>query len=134
MSYLQYIIVRKDLVSKMGIGKTSSQVAHASLGIVVDSRLNDCNISKYYRYHINVEKWLMGKFTKLVVYVKSKEKLLNIVKKLDSDELRYKLIYDSCLTMLDPEEKDGTTLTCMGIIPIHCDNVPKYLKKLRLLE
>ncbi|MHA2218931.1 MAG: peptidyl-tRNA hydrolase, partial [Candidatus Hodarchaeales archaeon] len=69
-----------------------------------------------------------------VVYVKTKQKMLNLTKKLDNDGIRCKLIYDCCCTVLKPEEPDGTTLTCVGIVPINDSKVPKYLKKLRLLE
>ena len=150
MSSVQYIVVRKDLVPVMGVGKTAAQVAHASLGAVIERDVR--TITEYIpgplypiSTPVKVDKvqlienkdtlnWLRGKFTKLVVYIKTKQKLLNLAKKLDNEAIRYKLIYDSCLTKLEPEEEDGTTLTCMGIIPISVDNVPNYLKKLRLLE
>jgi peptidyl-tRNA hydrolase len=118
----------------MGIGKTAAQVAHASLGIVLAVRSRDANIYEYYRDHPSVEKWLDGRFTKLVVYVKSKEKLMNLARKLDNDGIGVKLIYDACFTALEPEEENGTTLTCMGVIPIERDMVPRYLKKLQLLD
>jgi peptidyl-tRNA hydrolase len=82
----------------------------------------------------DVDSWLRGRFTKVVIYVKTKQKLLNLAKKLDNDGIRHKLIYDACHTMLEPEESNGTTLTCMGVIPVSKDNVPKCLRKLRLLE
>lgn len=139
---VQYIVVRKDLVPKMGVGKMAAQVAHASLGAVIEKGLVDMSFgphmipapgTKLIRTE-DVDAWFSGRFTKLVVYIKTKEKLLNLAKKLDKDNIRYKLIYDACLTMLEPEESDGSTLTCMGIIPISRDNIPKYLTKLQLLE
>lgn len=138
---VQYIVVRKDLIEKMGIGKTAAQVAHASLGAVIEKGLID-EVRDQYVVPVpgtkiindpSVASWFNGRFTKLVVYVKSKQKLLNLAKKLDEDKIRTKIIYDMCLTALDPEENDGTTLTCMGVIPIKRENVPKYLKKLQLL-
>lgn len=142
MSSVQYIVVRKDLVEKMGIGKTAAQVAHASLGAVIE-RVQD-EVEGFSGRRVvettkliktpDVNAWFNGIFTKLVVYVKTKQKLLNLAKKLDGDNIRYKLIYDACLTALDPEEEDGTTLTCMGIIPVNRDRVPKCLRKLQLLE
>lgn len=125
MAYVQYIVVRQDLIEDMGVGKTAAQVAHASLGAILDGQ----RIKDDYR----IIGWLSGRFTKLVVYIKSKQKLLNLVEKLEVDQIDYKLIYDSCLTKLEPEENNGTTLTCMGIIPLDRTEVPKYLKKLRLL-
>lgn len=123
---VQYIVVRKDLVEIMGIGKTSAQVAHASLGAILDDgRLIEDDATK---------KWLGGRFTKLVVYVKSKEALLNLSKKLDDEGIRNVKINDACFTKLIPENEDGTTLTCIGIIPLERNAVPKCLKKLQLLD
>jgi len=130
--YVQYIIVRKDLIPQMGYGKTAAQVAHASLGSILywDTGWN------IHRLHNNeaTKNWLRGKFTKLVIYVKSKQKLVNLAEKLDKLEIRTKLIYDACFTSLEPEESDGTTLTCMGVEPLHRKDVPKCLSKLQLLE
>jgi len=126
MGYVQYIIVRKDLVTEMGIGKTAAQVAHASLGAILDKgKLVDDPA---------VRGWLTGAFTKLVVYAKTRQKLLNLIGKCREAELRVKPIYDACRTKLEPEEPDGTTLTCVGLSPVRADEVPKFLKKLRLLD
>lgn len=126
MKYVQYIVFRKDLVYTMGIGKCCAQASHASLGAVLDNgRLLDTP---------EVKGWLAGPFTKLVVYVKTKQKLLNLVAKLGELGIRAKPIYDSCRTKLDPEEPDGSTLTCVGIAPILADETPKCLRTLRLLE
>ena len=148
--YVQYIVVRKDLIEQMGIGKTAAQVAHASLGAVIERHskvvgrtcLWGCKGITVPEFKeetriINdpgVKEWFSGRFTKLVVYVKTKQKLLNLYESLDKLDIRTKLIYDACFTALQPEEENGTTLTCMGVIPLSRDNVPKCLKKLRLLE
>jgi peptidyl-tRNA hydrolase len=124
--YVQYIIVRKDLVPLMGVGKTAAQVAHASLGAVLD---NGQLIESP-----EVSGWLAGSFTKLVVYVKTRQKLLNLMAKCLQEGIRVKPIYDACRTKLEPEEPDGTTLTCVGLPPIETTSVPKFLTKLRLLE
>jgi len=127
---VQYIVVRKDLVPQMGVGKTAAQVAHASLAtLLVHLSDGSTELSKAPA----VCEWLAGRFTKLVVYVKTKQKMLNLAEKLDSLEIGHKLIYDKCLTRLEPEESDGTTLTCMGIAPLRRDEVPKCLKGLQLL-
>ena len=124
--YVQYVVVRKDLVPIMGIGKTAAQVAHASLGAILDKgALLDTAA---------VRGWLAGPFTKLVVYVKTKQKLVNLAAKLDAMGIRGKLIYDACRTKLEPEEPDGSTLSCLGIVPILVDETPKCLKTLQLLE
>lgn len=123
---VQYLVVRQDLVETMGTGKTAAQLAHASLGAILDEgQIIDTPATKA---------WLNGRFTKLVVYVKTKQKLLNLAEKLEEqEEIGVKLIYDACFTVLIPEEKDGTTLTCMGVEPLFEDKIPKSLKKLRLL-
>lgn len=124
--WVQYIIVRRDLVPTMGIGKTAAQVAHASLGAVLDGQaLLDSP---------SVRGWLSGPFTKLVVYVKTRQKLLNLMSKLEEAEIRHRPIYDACRTKLEPEEPNGTTLTCVGLEPIRSDQAPKFLTGLRLLE
>jgi len=126
----------------MGIGKTAAQVAHASLAAIIEDEVHE--IENFFGRMLIKNKqiirspamdaWINGRFTKLVVYVKSKEKLLNLADKLDKDGIRAKLIYDACFTVLEPEEANGTTLTCMGVIPLGRDGVPRYLKKLQLLD
>lgn len=135
--YVQYIVVRKDLLEDMGCGKLAAQVAHASLGVIIGKegieKLKN-NDASFILDEPAVMGWFENSFVKLVVYVKSKQKLLNLAQKLDEEKLRYKLIYDACRTNLEPEEVNGTTLTCMGVIPVHRDNVPKCLKSLQLLR
>lgn len=151
--YVQYIVVRKDLVEQMGYGKLAAQVAHASLGVLLEKQyyttkeidpetmaVVGCEgmIRTVEMVGIvdddGVQRWCRSRFTKLVVYVKSKQALLNLAEKLDEEGIRVKLIYDACFTKLEPEEENGSTLTCMGVIPIDRDNVPKCLRKLQLLE
>ena len=128
---VQYIIVRKDLVPAMGVGKTAAQCCHASLApLLVQLPDGTIELSKI----LSVQEWLEDKFTKIVVYVKSKQKLLNLAEKLDNLNIRYKPIHDRCLTCLQPEEEDGTTLTCIGVIPLRRNEVPECLKKLQLLD
>ena len=122
---LQYIIVRKDLVEMMGYGKLAAQVAHASLGAVLEN--------KQIIEDPAVERWLSGPFAKVVCYVKTKTKLLNLMKKLEDEDIRVKPIYDACRTVLEPEEEDGTTLTCIGVIPLPRNNIPKCLQVVQLL-
>lgn len=132
--YVQYIVVRRDLVEQMGYGKLAAQVAHGSLGVLLTKKRYD-DIEKAELLDDDcVQKWCRSQFTKLVVYVKSKQALLNLAEKLDEEGIRVKIIYDACFTKLEPEEENGSTLTCMGVIPINRDDVPKCLKKLQLLD
>jgi PTH2 family peptidyl-tRNA hydrolase len=143
MECVQYIVVRKDL--DMPVGKLCSQVAHASLGVMLErkqfyvfSNPKDISLNSPDMKIRNVtlidtkesRSWFEGRFVKLVVYVKSEQKLLNLSKKLDDLGITNKLIYDAGRTIFNGE----TTLTCMGIEPIYRDNVPKCLKVLRLLD
>jgi len=131
--YVQYIVFRKDLIPKMGVGKAAAQSAHSSISITSEILLSDRNEDMIDK--LNICQWLYhSNQSKIVVYVKTKQKLLNLSKKLDNLQIRNKLIYDCCFTVLQPEESDGTILTCMGVVPIKRDAVPKCLKELRLLE
>lgn len=135
--YVQYIVVRKDLVDDMGYGKTAAQVAHASLGAIMgreELKLLQRGDSTFITENPAIVGWFQGAFTKLVVYVKTRQKLLNLAERLDLDGIRHKLIWDACRTMLEPEESNGSTLTCMGVVPVHRNKVPKSLQKLRLLD
>lgn len=76
----------------------------------------------------------IASFTKLIVYVKTKQKLLNLIAKLNELGIRNKPIFDACRTKLEPEEPNGSTLTCVGLAPILVDETPKCLKTLQLLE
>lgn len=137
IEYVQYIVVRKDLVPTMGYGKTAAQVAHASLGVIIGrENLNQLRNGdgSFILDYPNVVGWFNGPFVKLVVYVKTKQKLLNLASKLDEEQIKYKLIYDACRTMLEPEEENGSTLTCMGVSPVDRNNVPKCLRGLQLLD
>lgn len=61
----QVIVVRKDLT--MGRGKIASQVAHASVGIVVDNPQNGY-----------IQDWLATGMTKIVVGCDSEDELLQL--------------------------------------------------------
>ena len=69
-----------------------------------------------------VEQWLSGIFTKTVCEAKNKSHLLKAVTLAEEQGLQegtdFFLIKDSCLTELEPEEEDGTTLTCVGFKPL----------------
>lgn len=151
MESVQYIVVRKDL--NMPIGKMISQCCHASVGSILQRKIVTMvsfgemmrqtedieelkKLMKKYERQVSLldtpetKSWLSGRFTKLVVYVKSEQKLLNLSAKLDDLGVTNKLIYDAGRTVFNGE----TTLTCMGIEPIEREKTPKCLKTLRLLD
>lgn len=137
--YAQYIVVRKDLVEQMGHGKLAAQVAHASLAVLLD-KVKQTNTEGNIVEKVvladsdNIKGWINGRFTKLVVYVKNKNAMLKLAEELEELGIKVKLIFDACYTVLQPEEANGSTLTCLGISPIGRKDVPKCLKKLQLLD
>jgi len=115
---IQYLIVRRDL--NMTHGKMAAQVAHASLGSVL-------------QYHNEpfVQEWLGGTFTKVVLSVKTFQQLTNLVLKLEADGIKHKAIWDSCLTELSPETDNGT-MTCIGLMPYPKSLLKPYLMKFQV--
>jgi len=124
----QIIVVRKDL--KMTPGKLSAQVSHASLGALFQSRTNDTDfIYIDLEKDSAIEKWLNERFTKVVVYVKSEQALINVYEKAKAKGLNCVLIKDSGFT-----EFDEPTLTCVGIGPHFPSDFDGVTNKLRLLQ
>jgi len=137
----QVIVVNKSL--NMPPGKLSAQVAHASMGALLDKSVGftdeDCGVGRFIKFENDVRTdefnknaigdWLDGIFTKIVVYVKSEEKLINIYKKAKEKGLPCCLIEDSGLTFFDKP-----TITCVGIGPCWNEDFVGLTDKLRLLE
>ena len=93
----QVIVVNKSL--NMPPGKLAAQCCHASMGALlsttrrnIDTILIDIPIGSAR------EDWLDGIFTKVVVYVKSESKLIDIYNKARERQLPCALIKDSGLT------------------------------------
>ncbi len=114
MGYKQVIVVRRDL--KMGKGKISAQVAHASLGAVkkVDNDI--------------VEQWERDGGKKVVLKVDDIEGFEKIVKLVRSNNIPNYVVKDAGLT----EIERGTT-TCVGIGPAKEHEIDKVTKNLKLL-
>jgi len=166
MNIYQYIIVRKDLlklskedleslskekqekyinelniIGKMGPGKLSAQVAHASLAPLLMLMRNKTHFKDYkapqndYKLSLNIKKnsdisiWLEKSFAKIVLYVKSEEALLNLYKKLKDNNITCELILDEGRTAFKEP-----TYTCLGIEPLEKEKLKPFLKKLRLLD
>lgn len=166
MSICQYIIVRKDIlkidkeefeslssenknkylielenVGKMGKGKLSAQVAHASLAPILMLMRDNIHYIDYkapqndYKLVLDMNKnsdialWLESSFTKVVLYVKSEEALINIHKKLKENNIISELIFDEGRTAFKKP-----IYTCLGIEPLSKEKLKPFLKKLRLLD
>lgn len=125
----QVIVVRKDL--KMRQGKTAAQVAHASMGVITDELLPDLNSDRVLKLWLDEEldAWLNGAFTKVVVYVESEEELLAIHRAAKLYGCRTKLIQDSGKT----EFHGIPTYTTVAVGPNFCYKVDQVTKSLPLL-
>lgn len=111
----QVIVIRKDL--KMRRGKEIAQGAHASLKATLE------NLD-----HSDVKEWLAGKFTKIVVTVKTEEELKEIYQNALNANLVCSLILDAGLT-----EFDGTpTYTAVAVGPAKDDRVNQITGHLKL--
>ena len=135
MEFKQVIIARKDL--NMSAGKLAAQVAHASTAfftrwIMINTCLDEWgeglieNDGFYFvdgRFPKDIwDGWINGKFTKTVVEARNKNQLEKAILWAQEqgfhENVDYFLVKDACLTELEPEEANGTTLTCIGFRPL----------------
>ena len=141
----QLIIARKDL--HMSAGKLAAQVSHASMAwlsnLIRRSRGAAIIEDEKYTFTVEIEKdiveqWLNGIFTKTVCEAKNKNHLLKAVAMAEEKGMKegvdFFLIYDACLTELEPEEEDGTTLTCIGFKPLPDDVAHAISRKYQLFR
>jgi len=136
-------IMRKDL--HMSTGKLLAQTCHcaeaywtrkihAGVELVVDGKvIVNIEILKdeYFQY-------VSGTFTKTVCEARSKTHLLKAKTMADDmglvEDVDYGMIYDKCLTELEPEEQDGTTLTGIWFKPLPDDQAHAISKKYQLYK
>ena len=138
--YKQIIIARKDL--QMSPGKLAAQVSHASISfltlMIQESavKTDNCYTSTIKIDQDLYEQWILGAFTKCVLQAKNKNDLLKAVKRAEEIGLQknkdFFLIYDNCYTELQPEEENGTTLTCIGFKPMDSSVIDRVGKKYQL--
>lgn len=115
----QVIVVRKNL--GMRKGKIAAQVAHASMGVVLEESIifeSDVVIGQFGLavpiISPAMREWLNGSFTKIVVSVNSDEEWYELLETLDNQsELPYYKITDNGAT----EFKGVKTDTCVAIGP-----------------
>jgi PTH2 family peptidyl-tRNA hydrolase len=116
MEFKQVIVVRADL--KMGCGKISSQVAHASTEALEKTKA---------RFPEWVQEWKEKGAEKVVLKINSEKELLELFEK-TKKEIPSVLIKDAGKTQV----KAGTS-TCVGIGPCPENLVDKHTKQLKLL-
>lgn len=115
--YKQAIVVRQDL--RMSKGKTSAQVAHASVSAMMETRK---------RKPEWVSGWFLEGQKKVVLKVNSLEELTEVKRRAELERIPSSLISDAGLTELEP----GTT-TCLGIGPAPAALVDRVTGGLKLL-
>ncbi len=138
MAVKQIIVVREDL--NMSRGKIASQAAHASMKALVDAMSKGIGLSNEVEeltLHFDesendkeLKEWLNGSFTKIVVYVQSEEKLMQLYEKVQKAGLRVSLIIDNGTT----EFGGVKTKTCIAIGPHAAERIDPFTKKYPLLK
>lgn len=130
--------MRKDL--NMSPGKLSAQVSHCAEAYctrVIRTNAKFCDDVSGYIINGVIskeifEEYINGIFTKTICQARNKNHLLKAKDMADEIGLiegeHYGLIYDKCLTELEPEEDDGTTLTGIWFCPL-ADDTAHYISK-----
>ena len=116
--YKMVIVVRKDL--NMSIGKTSAQVAHATLGAYkLSLTKNNDKVNNWENYSGQA---------KIVLSVENEKELFEIKDKADKNGLITCLIHDAGRTEVSPN-----TATCCAIGPDTVQKIDEITGKLKLL-
>ncbi len=126
MGYRRLFIMRKDL--HMSAGKLAAQVGHCAeaywLEMIRQQAMPD---GTSYLVTARVpseifEQYINGDTVKTICEARSKSHLLKAKTKAEGlglgEGIDFGLIYDRCLTELEPEEEDGTTLTGIWFRPL----------------
>ena len=116
--YKMVIVVRKDL--NMSIGKTSAQVAHATLGAYkLSMTKNNDKVNNWENYSGQA---------KIVLSVENEKELFEIKDKADKNGLITCLIHDAGRTEVSPN-----TATCCAIGPDTVQKIDEITGKLKLI-
>lgn len=133
----------------MSPGKLAAQVSHGSMAFLITMirrkmylRYRDSEIESYATLaefeRGLVEEWMNGIFTKVVLEAKNRNDLLKAQTLAESLGMKknedFFLIYDVCNAELQPEEEDGTTLTCIGFKPMPSEVINQIGKKYQLYK
>lgn len=138
----QVIVFRHDLLKgdhALRKGKIAAQVAHASLGSLLQFfRKIECidqHGNHTWKYETEfgdgsyMDEWLNGSFTKIVVSAPDEAALREIKAKCDELDIPCSLITDAGNT----EFHGVPTVTCLGIGPYDSDTINKITGNLSLL-
>lgn len=133
----QVIIWRKDLQVRKG--KMMAQAAHSTLklfldlshrGVIYDDTKGELDkYTFYYKKDSAWDKWLNGRFTKIVVSCDSEQELDELYQKAKDKNLPCSMIVDAGLT----EFNGVPTKTCIAIGPAFPDEIDEITKHLKLL-
>ncbi len=129
----QVIVVRKDL--NMRKGKIASQVAHAAMKVFFDKMtiFPDSVTHKMkaviYDLTSEMEKWMSGAFTKVVVSVNSEDEIYDLAKKSEELDIPHAVIIDNGFT----EFNGRKTTTCIAIGPDDSEKIDQLTGKLPLI-
>lgn len=141
MEYRRLFIVRKDL--NLSAGKLAAQLSHCAeaywLHLIRDSLYTN-EQSAYSDLILDkqmVDGYILGKIIKTICEARNKNHLLKARELANEAGLvegkDYGFIYDLCLTELEPEEENGTTLTAFWTGPLPTETAHKISKKYHLL-
>ena len=129
MRVKQIIVARRDL--NMSPGKLAAQVAHASLGALLDE-IRESRTDTIFKLKEKsaAYKWLAEDFTKIVLQVNSEEELLELYKIAKSKGMSCALIVDDGRTEFNGE----STVTCLGIGPDFNSDLDKITGHLKVYK
>lgn len=113
----------------MSPGKLAARVSHAAMAFLTDEIKRKVYHSKDNCYKATLifnkemyEQWIEGSFIKIVCGAQNRDWLMWAIDKANELGMQkgedYFLIRDNCMTELEPEDKDGRTLTCIGFKPM----------------
>lgn len=124
----QVIVIRKDL--KMRKGKMAAQAAHASMKVFLD-RMEYCDHGdmKINDITSEMEEWINGMFTKIVVGIDSEIAMLDIYVAATMKKIPCALVKDAGLTEFNGEE----TNTCIALGPAKAEDIDYFTSDLKLL-
>ena len=129
METKQVIVVRKDL-KNAGFGKLMAQVAHASMAAAVTNYFIDNGDYIWdYAPPLEVREWLRDAFTKICVWAKDEEELLDIYMAARQANLPCSLIKDNGRTVF----KGVPTFTTVAVGPGEISEIDKITGHLPLI-